>query len=79
MKIIINTSGKYEAISLDNFIKDYVNSFISLTSRASDKANYIEMILNKDFSINISDDDSINSNIIYLLIKSSSLISSSLL
>ena len=23
MKIIINTSGKYEAISLDNFIKDY--------------------------------------------------------
>ena len=36
----------------NNFIKDYINSFISLASRASDKANYIEMILNKDFSIN---------------------------
>ena len=36
----------------NNFIKGYTNSFITLASRASDKANYIEMILNKDFSIN---------------------------
>lgn len=35
-----------------NFVKGYLNSFITLASRASDKANYIEMILNKDFSIN---------------------------
>lgn len=36
----------------NNFVKGYINSFITLASRASDKANYIEMILNKDFSIN---------------------------
>lgn len=36
----------------NNFVKGYINSFITLVSRASDKANYIEMILNKDFSIN---------------------------
>lgn len=36
----------------NNFIKGYINSFTTLASRASDKANYIEMILNKDFSIN---------------------------
>lgn len=36
----------------NNFIKGYMNSFITLASRASDKASYIEMILNKDFSIN---------------------------
>lgn len=35
-----------------NFIKGYIDSSVTLASRASDKANYIEMILNSDFSIN---------------------------